>query len=54
MGFYHVNREIWYHDNTHTICEPVKGEDHACSYSVKSTSNADHSLYMGWSSTVDC
>lgn len=54
MGFYHVDREIWYHDNSYTVCEAVKGEDHNCSWSVKLTSNADHSDYMGYSSSVDC
>ncbi|CAD8095240.1 unnamed protein product [Paramecium sonneborni] len=54
MGFYHQDREIWYHDGTHTVCAVTRGEDKTCSYSVKSTSNADHSTYIGLSSQVDC
>ncbi|CAK88452.1 unnamed protein product (macronuclear) [Paramecium tetraurelia] len=54
MGFYHQDREIWYHDGTHTVCAATRGEDKTCSYTVKSTSNADHSTYIGLSSSVDC
>ncbi|KAM3127265.1 hypothetical protein pb186bvf_020633 [Paramecium bursaria] len=54
FSFYHVDREIWYHDDQSIICQPIRGEDKTCSYSVVKTSRADHSTYIGLSSSVDC
>ncbi|CAD8103890.1 unnamed protein product [Paramecium sonneborni] len=52
FGFNHVDREIWYHRNSYTVCQ--LDEDPNCSDSVLIPSVADHSFYMGWSSSVDC
>ncbi|CAK69576.1 unnamed protein product (macronuclear) [Paramecium tetraurelia] len=52
FGFNHVDREIWYHRASYTVCQ--LDEDPNCSDSVLIPSVADHSFYMGWSSSVDC
>ncbi|CAD8199787.1 unnamed protein product [Paramecium pentaurelia] len=52
FGFNHVDREIWYHKSSYTVCQ--LDEDPNCSDSVLVPSIQDHMSYMGWSSTVDC